>query len=158
MEDAFTVVVPSSPGYGFSQAPPAPITPRQVGHLWHQLMTQVPGFRNFFVQGGDWGSIISSWMAYVMMYWIPGPNAASWYYISILEQGARRLPRGECVNVPTGVPICPLNMNPPQPSSLIERSYRLVRRTDAADGGHFGALEQPALFVQDVREFFRAFR
>lgn len=44
VEDTFTVVVPSIPDYGFSQAPQAPITPRQVGHMWHQLMTQVLGF------------------------------------------------------------------------------------------------------------------
>lgn len=83
---------------------------------------------------------------------------ASGHYISILEQGGRRLPPGERVDVPTGVLICPRDTNPPPPTSLIERSYRLVRRTDAANGGHFLALEQPGLFVEDVRAFFRAFR
>ena len=32
--------------------------------MWHHLMTEVLGAPSFFAQGGDWGSIISSWMGY----------------------------------------------------------------------------------------------
>lgn len=64
LEDAFTVVVPSLPGYGFSQPPAAPMSPREVGTMWRTLMVEVLGHERYFAQGGDWGSIVSSWMAY----------------------------------------------------------------------------------------------
>ena len=44
------------------------------------------------------------------------------------------------------------------PKSYAERTYKLVRWTDMPVGGHFAALEQPKLFVDDVRSFFRKFR
>jgi microsomal epoxide hydrolase len=62
--DAFTVVAPSLPGYGFSDPPAAPITPRQVGALWHELMVDVLGCRRYVAQGGDWGAVVSSWLAF----------------------------------------------------------------------------------------------
>jgi pimeloyl-ACP methyl ester carboxylesterase len=256
-EDAFTVIAPSIPGFGFSQAPKAPITLRDVVHMWRSLMVDHLGFPAFFAQGGDMGSIISSWMAFeypqhvaalhinlvsfvavpaadqqtdeerdwlarntawrrpedgyrtqqgtrpqtlaygltdspvglaawiiekfhgwtvpgetrdppfdmdellanVMLYWIAGPSAASWYYISFIsDPNSRRLPEGRRVEVPTAVLICPRDTNVPPPDSIIRRSYNMMRRTDAPDGGHFVALEQPALFIEDVRSFFRAYR
>ncbi len=63
-EDAFTVIVPSIPGFGFSQAPKAPITLREVGGMWRNLMVDHLGFDTFFVQGGDMGSICSCWMSF----------------------------------------------------------------------------------------------
>lgn len=60
--DAFTVICPSLPGYGFSMPLHKPISPRQVAALWHDLMVQALGFKRFFVQAGDWGSIVSSWL------------------------------------------------------------------------------------------------
>jgi microsomal epoxide hydrolase len=61
--DAFTVVAPSLPGYGFSDPPAAPITPRQVAGLWHELMVGVLGCSRYVAQGGDWGAVVSSWLA-----------------------------------------------------------------------------------------------
>ena len=61
--DAFTVVVPSLPGYGWSDAPPAPIHPREVAERWRVLMADVLGFRRYGAQGGDWGSAVTSWLA-----------------------------------------------------------------------------------------------
>jgi pimeloyl-ACP methyl ester carboxylesterase len=63
-KDAFTVIVPSIPGYGFSDPPDAPIPPRDVAKLWHELMTKVLGCKKYFAQGGDWGGIITSWLAF----------------------------------------------------------------------------------------------
>ena len=95
----------------------------------------------------------------VMLYWNAGPNAASWYYISFFEeQWRRRFPDGRRVEVPTAALICPRDTVRPPPDSVLRRSFNLVRRTDAADGGHFVALEQPSLFVDDVRSFFRDHR
>lgn len=62
-EDAFTVILPSLPGYGFSQPPERPISPREVAGLWHELMTGLLGYGTYFAQGGDWGAIVTSWLA-----------------------------------------------------------------------------------------------
>jgi microsomal epoxide hydrolase len=63
VRDAFTVVVPSLPGYGFSDSPDAPMGPRQIAPLWSRLMTDVLGCERYVAQGGDWGSIVTSWLA-----------------------------------------------------------------------------------------------
>src|SRR6201994_4855179 len=62
-EDGFTVVAPSLPGYGFSDPPDAPITPREIAPLWSRLMTDVLGCDRYVAQGGDWGGIVTSWLA-----------------------------------------------------------------------------------------------
>jgi microsomal epoxide hydrolase len=62
--DAFTVVVPSLPGYGFSGKPKRPISPRTVARLFDRLMTEELKLPNYIAQGGDWGSAISAWMGY----------------------------------------------------------------------------------------------
>ena len=61
-EDAFTVICPSLPGYGFSMPLDKPIGPRAIARLWRDLMVDALGFGRFFVQAGDWGSIVSSWL------------------------------------------------------------------------------------------------
>ncbi len=58
----FDVVIPSLPGYGFSSSPAAPITPKVMARVFHQLMTGVLGYENYLTQGGDWGSVITAWM------------------------------------------------------------------------------------------------
>jgi len=64
IDDAFTVVVPSIPGYGFSDAPRGPLSPRAVAALWHELMRDALGFTRYMAHGGDWGSAIASWLAF----------------------------------------------------------------------------------------------
>ncbi|MGD9891088.1 MAG: epoxide hydrolase family protein [Dehalococcoidia bacterium] len=62
--DAFDVIVPSLPGYGFSQPASEPgMTPRRIGDLFVKLMTDVLGYPRFAAQGGDWGSVITAAMA-----------------------------------------------------------------------------------------------
>ena len=62
-EDAFDVVVPSIPGYGFSDIPTTPGTSNAVvAELWVQLMESL-GYGRFGAQGGDWGAGISTWAA-----------------------------------------------------------------------------------------------
>ncbi|WP_312867380.1 epoxide hydrolase family protein [Amycolatopsis pithecellobii] len=61
--DAFDVVVPSLPGYGFSQRPTRPgFGPRRAAELWTRLMTGL-GYERFGVQAGDWGAAVSTWLA-----------------------------------------------------------------------------------------------
>lgn len=61
-DDAFDVIVPSIPGYGWSSPPPHPVTTREIAPLWNKLMTQVLGYQTYLAQGGDWGSLIASWL------------------------------------------------------------------------------------------------
>ena len=63
-EDAFTVVVPSLPGYGFSGKPAKPIGPRKMAYIFNILMTDVLGFKKYIAQGGDFGGTIATWLAY----------------------------------------------------------------------------------------------
>src|SRR4051812_32293517 len=61
--DAFHVVVPSLPGYGFSTRPSKPgMGPKAVAALWARLMKGL-GYGRFAVQGGDLGSHVSIWLA-----------------------------------------------------------------------------------------------
>jgi pimeloyl-ACP methyl ester carboxylesterase len=61
------------------------------------------------------------------------------------------------VTVPTGVARFPKEVLR-YPRAWVERRYNVVHWTDMPRGGHFAAMEQPELFVRDLREFFRAIR
>jgi len=63
-EDGIDPVIPSLPGYGFSGRPRQPMGPRAMAHVFDTLMTQVLGYQRYIAQGGDWGSIVSSWLAH----------------------------------------------------------------------------------------------
>lgn len=63
-EDGVTLVVPSLPGYAFSGKLKTPIGPRATAALWDKLMRNVLGHRTYIAQGGDWGSVVSGWLAY----------------------------------------------------------------------------------------------
>lgn len=62
-EQAFHVVVPSLPGYGFSDAPTSPGWGRdRIADAWVELMSRL-GYDRFIAQGGDWGSMVTAAMA-----------------------------------------------------------------------------------------------
>jgi len=62
-EDAFDVVIPSLPGYGFSGKPTGTgWDPDRIARVWAELMKRL-GYTRYVAQGGDWGSPISSAMA-----------------------------------------------------------------------------------------------
>ncbi len=63
-EDAFDVVVPSLPGFGFSGRPKNPIGPRKMSAIFNSLMTNVLGYKKYIAQGGDFGGTICTWLAY----------------------------------------------------------------------------------------------
>jgi len=62
VEDAFDVIAPSLPGFGFSGRPPRPMGPRKMASLFNTLMTRELGYEGYLAQGGDWGGAISSWL------------------------------------------------------------------------------------------------
>lgn len=63
VEDAFDVVIPSLPGYGFSGKPTATgWDPARIARAWVVLMKRL-GYTRFVAQGGDWGNAVSERMA-----------------------------------------------------------------------------------------------
>lgn len=63
-EDAFTVIVPSLPGYGFSPPPSKPLAPMQISQLWSALMVEGFGVERYVAYGSDWGSLVTAGMAF----------------------------------------------------------------------------------------------
>src|SRR6202521_495508 len=61
--DAFHLVIPSLPGYGFSGKSTAPgWTPASIARAWATLMQRL-GYTKFVAQGGDWGNAVTEQMA-----------------------------------------------------------------------------------------------
>ena len=255
--DAFDVIAPSLPGFGFSGRPPRPIGPRAVAAVFAKLMTDRLGYHGFLAQGGDWGSAISSWLGYehapacravhlnmfgmrpaarpetdeekawlktaqgimeaetgymheqstkpqtlsyammdspvgiaawivekfntwsdtdgddiesaytkdqlltnIMVYLVTGTfNTATWIYYGRREEGGRNLPQdGRRVEVPTAVAEFPAEFMPWAPRSYVEKAYNVTRWTTMPRGGHFAALEEPDLLVEDIQAFARSLR
>ena len=58
-EDAFDLVVPSMPGFGFSARPQASgWNPERIAGAWAELMRRL-GYRRYVSQGGDWGAVVT---------------------------------------------------------------------------------------------------
>lgn len=63
--DAFDVVVPSLPGYGFSPPPrQTGMNPFAIAKLWVELMTGL-GYHRFAAQGGDWGASVATCLGFL---------------------------------------------------------------------------------------------
>lgn len=254
VDDAFDVVAPSLPGFGFSGKPPRPYGPRKMAEIFNGLMTDVLGYKQYIAQGGDWGGAISSWLGFdhadtceaihiniltmrhkdepkgceevawakqfdrdqlvqngyrtqqatkpqtlsyammdspvgvaawilekmhgwsdikdndvesvyskdqlltnIMIYIVTGTfNTASWIYYGRREEGGRLLsPEGKRVEVPTGCAIFPKELLAWPPRSYAERIYNVTQWTEMPRGGHFAAMEEPELLIQDIRKFVR---
>jgi pimeloyl-ACP methyl ester carboxylesterase len=57
--DAFDVVIPSLPGFMYSELPDGPFTHKRVAGIWHELMTQTLGYPRFGAFGGDIGGRVT---------------------------------------------------------------------------------------------------
>jgi len=256
-EDAFDVIVPSLPGFGFSGRPPRPIGPRKMADIFNNLMTKKLGYKSYLAQGGDWGGAITTWLGYdhpetcnaihiniftmrhpdgpktkeekdweskfkkdqltqegyrtqqatkpqtlsygmmdspvgvaawiiekfyfwsdlknndiesvyskdvllanIMVYIITKTfNTASWIYYGRREEGGRFLPKNvHRIEIPTAAALFPAEMLAWPPRSYAERMYNIKRWTNMSKGGHFAALEQPDLLVNDIRAFAQSLR
>ena len=60
--DAFDVVVPSLPGYGYSGRPGSLLGARSTARLFDTLMRERLGYDRYLAQGGDWGSAVCTWL------------------------------------------------------------------------------------------------
>jgi pimeloyl-ACP methyl ester carboxylesterase len=90
----------------------------------------------------------------VMLYWLPGTGASS----ARLYWESYRRRRLDLVEVPTGVTLFPKELWR-LPRHWIERRYTDLRHwSEPETGGHFASLEQPEVFVDEVRTFFRKLR
>ena len=252
--DAFDLVIPSLPGFGFSGKPKRPLGQRATARLFNTLMTRELGYDTYLAQGGDWGGLVTSWLgldhgaharaihlnmiglrpagppqtpeeinwitgfgaqmdlwgAYfrlqaskpqsvawlgannpvgqaawilerfhdwadlstkpfeqvfsrdqlltnVMIYVMTGSfTTGAWYYRAMLEEGGPVLAEGQRCETPTAFANFPgESIYKPPPRSWADRAYNITRWSEMPRGGHFAAMEEPGLFVDDVRAWAR---
>ncbi|MDC1463907.1 epoxide hydrolase [Alphaproteobacteria bacterium] len=257
IEDAFDVIVPSLPGFGFSGRPSKPIGPRKMANTLNKLMTENLGYKNYLAQGGDWGATIANWIGYdhsksckaihincltmrhpdgpqskqeeewqqrfnkdqvmqdgyrtqqatkpqtlsygmmdspvgiaawiiekmyswsdlkdgdiesayskdtllanIMVYIVTKTfNTASWIYYGRREEGGRFFPKEfKKIEIPTAAAIFPAEMSEWPPRSYVDRMFNITQWTEMPRGGHFAALEEPELLVNDLVKFSRSVR
>jgi len=97
----------------------------------------------------------------LMLYWLPGTGAASArLYWESIRQVNRWIsgPVTETVAVPTGCSIFPKELQRPSRRWAARRFLDIRWWNELDKGGHFAAFEQPELFVNEVRAFFRLVR
>ncbi len=115
--DALHVVAPSLPGYGFSSAPQAPgAGPRQIARWLHTLMAERLGYRDYYVQGGDWGSVIGSWLA------LDRPEAVRALHLNMLGLRPALGAEGASLGAEGAAPAPPLAA---EERAYLERAKRL---------------------------------
>ena len=257
IEDAFDVIAPSLPGFGFSGRPSKPIGPRKMANTLNKLMTENLGYKNYLAQGGDWGATIANWIGYdhsksckaihincltmrhadgpqskqeeewqkrfdkdqimqdgyrtqqatkpqtlsygmmdspvgiaawiiekmyswsdlkdgdiesayskdtllanIMVYIVTKTfNTASWIYYGRREEGGRFFPKDfKKIKIPTAAAIFPAEMSEWPPRSYVDRMFNITQWTEMPRGGHFAALEEPELLVNDLVKFSRSVR
>jgi epoxide hydrolase len=97
----------------------------------------------------------------LMLYWLPGTGASAarlyWESIGQVNEWISGSVT-ETIDVPTGCSVFPKEIQRPS-RRWAERRFPDIRYwNEPARGGHFAALEQPELFVDEVRAFFRMVR
>ena len=113
-------------------------------------------FKGWTDSGPDLDSTVSKdqVLTSIMIYLVTDTVASSiWFYRGAADE---RPPVTGRVSVPTGFASFPKevpNLNPPR--SVLEKAFNLVHYTKMPRGGHFACLEQPQLFVDDLRLFRR---
>ena len=90
----------------------------------------------------------------ITIYWVTqsGTSSARIYY----ENLRAKPPQGR-VQVPTACAVFPKEISI-APRRWVEAQYNVTRWTEMPRGGHFAALEEPGLLVDDLRAFFRTLR
>ena len=119
----------------------------------------VEKFRTWSACGGDVEARFTKdeLLTNIMIYWINGNITSSMrlYYESMK---ARHFgPPYDYVKVPTGCAVFPGELAR-LPRSWAENSFNVTHWTEMPRGGHFAAMEEPELLVEDIRKFFRDLR
>jgi pimeloyl-ACP methyl ester carboxylesterase len=122
----------------------------------------VEKFRAWSECGGDLGSRFTrdELLTNITIYWVTQTINSSmrrYYDFRNYIAPAPRKP-GDRIEVPTGIAMFPGEVELVVPREWADRSYNIQRWTDMPRGGHFPALEEPDLLVQDLRAFFRGLR
>lgn len=96
----------------------------------------------------------------VTIYWVTETINSSMrrYYESRHNPTPNPLKLGERIETPTGIAMFPGEKDLLVPREWAQRSYNITRWTDMKSGGHFPAIEEPQLLVEDIRAFFRGLR
>jgi len=116
-------------------------------------------FRTWSDCGGDVESVftLDELLTNITIYWVTGTITSSTrLYYETFKGGRLALLEGK-VQVPTGVARFPKEIMR-FPRKWVENHYNVTHWTTMPRGGHFAAMEQPQLFVDDVRAFFRNMR
>ena len=93
----------------------------------------------------------------VMIYWVTNSITSSTrLYYETMKSG-RFGPAGARIELPTGCAIFPKEIYR-APRAWAEKAFNVQQWSVMASGGHFAAMEEPKLFADDVREFFRGYR
>jgi pimeloyl-ACP methyl ester carboxylesterase len=92
----------------------------------------------------------------VTIYWLTATIGSSMrmYHANAAIPPAQHARR---VEVPSGFSLFPHDIGHP-PRAWLERTANVVRVTEAPRGGHFAPLEQPELYAEELRAFFRPYR
>ena len=93
----------------------------------------------------------------ITIYWVTQTIGSSvrMYYDN--QRGTWAMGKDELAPTPAAVAVFPGEISRP-PKEWAQRSYNVCRWTEMPRGGHFAALEEPELLVEDVRAFFRSYR
>ncbi len=96
--------------------------------------------------------IVTRFSADVTLYWVTGTVGSSMriYRENRLNDRDETPPR---MKTPVAYAVFPKEVVA-APDRWIDQTYNVVQRTEMPRGGHFAALEQPDLMVQDIRLFF----
>lgn len=121
---------------------------------------QVEKFRTWTDCDGDPENAITrdEMLTNIMLYWVTGAIGSSFWPYYARMHGPLPIPKGSTIEVPMGYVEFPKEILRP-PRSMAERMYTDIRRwTVMQKGGHFAALEQPSVLVDEIRSFFRPLR
>ncbi|MFC0402767.1 epoxide hydrolase family protein [Paraburkholderia rhizosphaerae] len=119
----------------------------------------VEKFRAWSDCGGDVESVFSrdDLLTNLSLYWHTQTIGSSMRLYWEARMRPLRFATGERVQPPVGFARFPKEISQP-PRSWLERVFNVLQWTDMPRGGHFAAMEQPALLAEDIRRFFRPLR
>ena len=138
--------------------------PQTLGYALHDSPVGlaawiVEKFRTWSDCGGDVESRFTrdELLTNIMIYWVTGSITSSMRLYCETMRAGRFGPADGRVEVPTGAAIFPKEIIRP-PRRWAEAAFDIRRWTEMPSGGHFAALEEPELLVEDLRAFFREIR
>src|SRR5256714_533200 len=151
-QDAFDLVLPSVPGYGFS-AEPAEVgwDLFRTARAWAELMRRL-GYTSYVAQGGDVGAGIADAMSR------QAPDGLIAVHTNLLVPALGNTEPLPASSIPFGFTTFPGEIWR-TPRSWVEASYpNVVYFNEVDKGGHFAAWEEPELFSKEMRAAFSSLR